>query len=70
MKKEDFKYLGAIALVSLLFAVLLFSFAYWRSEVVCEAKWEGTYETQYSFSGGCRVKINGKWVPSSNVREF
>jgi hypothetical protein len=38
--------------------------------VSCEAQWEGTFPTKYSFFGGCKIQLpDGKWIPSDNYRE-
>ena len=36
----------------------------------CENRWEGTYQTDWSMLGGCRVKVGGKFLPEANVREI
>jgi hypothetical protein len=61
------------AALYVLFLVALFAFicaSPWINEWKCERRWEGTYETNYRVFQGCKVKVNGKWIPESNVREF
>ena len=36
----------------------------------CENRWEGTYQTDWSILGGCRVKVGDKFLPEANVREI
>lgn len=36
----------------------------------CESRWEGTYQTDWSVLGGCRVKVGDKFLPEANVREI
>ena len=36
----------------------------------CENRWEGTYQTDWSMLGGCRVKVGDKFLPEANVREI
>ena len=36
----------------------------------CESRWEGTYQTDWSMLGGCRVKMGDKFLPEANVREI
>lgn len=36
----------------------------------CESRWEGTYQTDWSMLGGCRVKVGDKFLPEANVREI
>ena len=36
----------------------------------CESRWEGTYQTDWSILGGCRVKVSDKFLPEANVREI
>ena len=36
----------------------------------CESRWEGTYQTDWSILGGCRVKVGDKFLPEANVREI
>ena len=36
----------------------------------CENRWEGTYQTDWSMLGGCRVKVDDKFLPEANVREI
>ena len=36
----------------------------------CGSRWEGTYQTDWSVLGGCRVKVGDKFLPETNVREI
>ena len=36
----------------------------------CESRWAGTYQTDWSMLGGCRVKVGDKFLPEANVREI
>ena len=36
----------------------------------CDSRWEGTYQTDWSMLGGCRVKVGDKFLPEANVREI
>ena len=36
----------------------------------CESRWAGTYQTDWSVLGGCRVKVGDKFLPEANVREI
>ena len=36
----------------------------------CENRWDGTYQTDWSMLGGCRVKVGDKFLPEANVREI
>lgn len=34
----------------------------------CESRWND-FENTYSISKGCMVKIDGKWIPTKNIRK-
>lgn len=36
----------------------------------CIAKWDGTFEVSYGFTQGCRINVDGKWIPENNYRQF
>ena len=69
MNYEDKTFLIGIALITGL-AVVFVLLALWGESVSCSKKWQGTYESEYSVFGKCRVKIDGKFIPEANVREF
>jgi hypothetical protein len=58
-------------LQGLLFLVVVFALLgvliFFAERMSCDAKWS-QYPHQYTFAGGCLVEIDGKQVPSSNVR--
>lgn len=33
----------------------------------CAAEW-ANYEHRWSFHGGCQIRLDGRWVPTSNVK--
>lgn len=41
------------------------------SKMSCAPSWEGSgFETDWTFWGGCRIKVDGKWTPEDNYREL
>lgn len=61
------------ALIALVIVGLFIAGCLWAGVLFnrykCAAEWDNTYQTQYGFWSGCRVKIDDKWVPAQNVRE-
>jgi hypothetical protein len=56
---------GAALLELIGFCMVL---AYAEGSYSCPRRWAGTYETEFSAFGGCRVKVDGKWWPESRYR--
>ncbi len=58
--------------ILVLAACLILGGFYWAAyefkSYACEARWQGTYETEYHLFSGCRVKVDGKFLPEANVR--
>lgn len=61
----------ALIVVGLFFFTLGFAWLSSSSEQrqfdQCLARWQGTYESHYTWEAGCRVRIHGKWVPEASV---
>lgn len=39
--------------------------------ISCHVRWSGSgYDTEYSLLGGCRVQIDGKWMPEDAIRKI
>lgn len=39
--------------------------------ISCHATWsESGHKSTYSIMSGCRVEVNGKWIPSDAVRSI
>lgn len=34
----------------------------------CTERWSGTYQTEYTMLGGCRLLVDGYWYPEDVVR--
>ena len=66
--KEIVKFMSVIggAVVGLVVIVLLLSM--WGAAVACPTRWDRP--TQWGPLQGCRVWVDGRWVPEQNVREF
>jgi hypothetical protein len=41
---------------------------YFGKSYSCTARWQGTYEAEFGMLSGCRVKVDGKFLPEANVR--
>ncbi len=54
----------------LIVLAMFLGLAYAVSAATCHFRWSGTYQTQFGLIAGCRVNINGKWIPEDRVREF
>lgn len=39
------------------------------SKAECNAKWE-SFQPKYSFFGGCRILVDGNYIPDDNYRSF
>ena len=40
----------------------------WVDGYSCISKWQDSqYNVQWTFSGGCRIKINGDWLPEERI---
>lgn len=58
--------IGFIATVLLL--VVIIAVARPIAGYACSARWSPDYEAEYFWFGGCKVKVNGKFMPEKNVR--
>ena len=47
---------------------IMFGALFGLGKFQCYSKWSDSYETDHQMFKGCRVKINDKWIPVSNVR--
>ena len=36
----------------------------------CEARWQETYSAKYEVGSGCRIMVNGHWIPAANYFEI
>lgn len=55
-----------VTIIATIYTLVFFAF-----RAGCYAKWEDSgYESRYALFSGCRIKKDGKWVPSSSVRLF
>jgi len=52
--------LGVMAFVFVVFAGF--------NSLTCKTRWDGTFDTSYGPIAGCRLKINGAWIPEQNYR--
>jgi hypothetical protein len=34
----------------------------------CTTRWADIYPATFSFMGGCRVQVNGQWIPESAIK--
>jgi hypothetical protein len=51
------------SLIVLGLTLILFSYGPWP----CESRWDG-YETDWSFTGGCKVLTDSGYIPEDNFR--
>lgn len=58
-----------IALSAAAFFALLIAALIWFKAEQCDARWSD-YQHEWGLVSGCRVKIDGRWVPADRVREF
>lgn len=41
---------------------------YFFEGVACRNRWDGAYRVDYSWTGGCRVSVNGRFIPEAAYR--
>lgn len=49
---------------------LFFAGILWLNKAGCDERWQGTYESKYKVLGGCRVNIDGKFIPENAVKQL
>lgn len=70
MDREDFK---TFVIIILFIAALMTSIILLLQPIQkanCKARWEGTFNTKYTFISGCRIEVDNKWIPESAYREI
>jgi hypothetical protein len=62
----------AVTIVGVLIiaAALAATLVYFLDRPSCYARWAGSYETEWGFLSGCRVKVGDQWLPEKSVRKF
>lgn len=50
------------------FAVSLIGVIFMLDSIACSTRWDGIHPTQYKVMGGCRVNVNGQWLPERVLR--
>jgi len=55
---------AVVAAIAVLVGVTL-----WINGLTCAATWSGSgYPTRYDAFGGCKVEVNGRFIPEARVR--
>lgn len=60
----------ALVLILVIFAVAMVA-SYFAKSYACRTGWEQSgYASKFGFITGCLVQKDGKWFPSSSIREI
>jgi hypothetical protein len=71
---NDFRWHASFFGGLFLFLVVLLggtmAFSYYTGERTCAARWEQSgLESSFGLWQGCLVKVQGRWLPASTIRE-
>ena len=58
----------ATAVILTAFIVGLITLVITLDRLGCANRWDGIYQSQYNVLGGCRVNVEGHWLPESVIR--
>lgn len=58
----------ATVVVLFVYAVGIIALATTLDRLSCTNRWDGIYQSQYKVLGGCRVNVDGRWLPESVIR--
>ena len=58
----------ATVVVLFVYAVGIITLATNLDRLSCTNRWDGVYQSQYKVLGGCRVNIEGHWLPENVIR--
>lgn len=68
---RTFPFILAIVLVPSSVLVLAAVGANKLLEANCKMSWEESdFESRYSFTAGCQIKVKGRWIPAENYRDI
>jgi hypothetical protein len=68
LKETFYELLVFLILIGVL--ILFFAGIFWLNRIGCDGRWQGTYESEYKVLGGCRVNIDGKFIPENAVKQL
>lgn len=67
---EDFLVWAVVIGFFAVILAVLFGGAFWLESYQCQSKWKGTYVTEWGPFMGCRANVNGRWIPTENLRDM
>ena len=70
VEKFVFLPIGAV-LVSVLLAMFsMLGYMFFNASDLCAKRWDGAYDTTFTYTTGCKVVVNGRAIPERAVRDI